>query len=89
MAVHTTWSQAHGHQRGNWPGTRRPARSTASQQSHLGWQPSQFLTDRAEAERAFTLAEQLGRINVAAALLPVGRCMQGRIRGSFVDADNQ
>jgi hypothetical protein len=55
----------------------------------LGWQPSRFLADRAEAECAFTLAKQLGRINVAAALLPVRRCTQGRIRGSFVAADNR
>jgi hypothetical protein len=33
----------------------------------LGWQPSRFLTDRAEAERAFQLAEQLGSVNAAAA----------------------
>jgi hypothetical protein len=26
----------------------------------VGWQPSRFLSDRAEAERAFALAEQLG-----------------------------
>jgi hypothetical protein len=32
----------------------------------LGWQPSRFLTDRAEAERAFRLAEQLGSVNAAA-----------------------
>jgi WhiB family transcriptional regulator, redox-sensing transcriptional regulator len=32
----------------------------------VGWQPSRFLTDRAEAERAFTLAEQLGSVNAAA-----------------------
>jgi hypothetical protein len=32
----------------------------------LGWQPRHFLTDRAEAERAFALAEQLGSINAAA-----------------------
>jgi hypothetical protein len=32
----------------------------------LGWQPSRFLADRAEAERAFTLAERLGSINAAA-----------------------
>ena len=31
-----------------------------------GWQPSRFLTDRAEAERAFQLAEQLGSVNAAA-----------------------
>jgi hypothetical protein len=35
----------------------------------VGWQPSRFLTDRAEAERAFQLAEQLGSINAAAAEL--------------------
>jgi hypothetical protein len=33
----------------------------------LGWQSSCFLTDRAEAERAYTLAEQLGSVNAAAA----------------------
>jgi hypothetical protein len=32
----------------------------------LGWQPSRFLTDRAEAERAFALAERLGSVNAAA-----------------------
>src|SRR5436190_13494092 len=32
----------------------------------LGWQPSRFLADRAEAERAFQLAEQLGSVNAAA-----------------------
>jgi hypothetical protein len=31
-----------------------------------GWQPSRFLTDRAEAEHAFALAEQLGSVNAAA-----------------------
>jgi hypothetical protein len=35
----------------------------------LGWQPSRFLTDRAEAERAFQLAEELGSVNAAAAEL--------------------
>jgi hypothetical protein len=35
----------------------------------LGWQPSRFLTDRAEAERAFVLAERLGSVNAAAAEL--------------------
>ena len=34
-----------------------------------GWQPSRFLTDRGEAERAFQLAEQLGSVNAAAAEL--------------------
>ena len=35
----------------------------------VGWQPSHFLTDRAEAERAFALAERLGSVNAAAAEL--------------------
>jgi hypothetical protein len=39
--------------------------------SRVGWQPSRFLTDRAEAERAFQLPEQLGSINAAAAQLGV------------------
>jgi WhiB family redox-sensing transcriptional regulator len=34
-----------------------------------GWQPSRFLADRAEAERAFQVAEQLGSVNAAAAEL--------------------
>jgi hypothetical protein len=33
----------------------------------VGWQPSRFLTDRGEAERAYALAEQLGSVNAAAA----------------------
>jgi hypothetical protein len=32
----------------------------------LGWQPSHFLADRGEAERACALAEQLGSVNAAA-----------------------
>jgi hypothetical protein len=35
----------------------------------VGWQPSRFLTDRAQAERAFALAEHLGSVNAAAAEL--------------------
>jgi hypothetical protein len=35
----------------------------------VGWQPSRFLTDRAEAEQAFALAEQLGSVNAAATQL--------------------
>ena len=35
----------------------------------LGWQPSRFLADRGEAERAFRLAERLGSVNAAAAEL--------------------
>jgi hypothetical protein len=37
--------------------------------SGVGWQPSRFLADRAEAERAFQLAERLGSVNAAAAEL--------------------
>jgi hypothetical protein len=37
--------------------------------SGVGWQPTRFLVDRAEAERAFALAERLGSINAAAAEL--------------------
>jgi hypothetical protein len=32
----------------------------------VGWQPSRFLADRAQAERGFQLAERLGSINAAA-----------------------
>jgi hypothetical protein len=32
----------------------------------VGWQPSRFLADRGEAERAFALAERLGSLNAAA-----------------------
>jgi hypothetical protein len=35
----------------------------------VGWQPSRFLSDRGEAERAFQLAERLGSVNAAAAEL--------------------
>jgi WhiB family redox-sensing transcriptional regulator len=35
----------------------------------VGWQPSRFLTDRTEAERAFALAERLGSVNAAASKL--------------------
>jgi hypothetical protein len=38
-------------------------------QQRVGWQPSRFLADRAEAERAFALAEQLDSVNAAAAQL--------------------
>jgi hypothetical protein len=31
----------------------------------VGWQPSRSLVDRAEAERAFELAERLGSVNAA------------------------
>jgi WhiB family redox-sensing transcriptional regulator len=35
----------------------------------VGWQPSRFLADRGEAQRAFALAERLGSVNAAAAEL--------------------
>ena len=38
-------------------------------QKRVGWQPSRFLTDRAEAERAYALVAQLGSVNAAAAEL--------------------
>jgi hypothetical protein len=38
-------------------------------QQPVGWQPSRFLADRADAERAFALAERLGSLNAAAAKL--------------------
>jgi hypothetical protein len=38
-----------------------------------GWQPSRFPTDRAEAERAFQLAERLGSIRTAKRAGPLGR----------------
>jgi hypothetical protein len=41
----------------------------AGLQRPVGWQPSHFLTDRAEAERAYALAEQLGSVNAAASQL--------------------
>jgi WhiB family transcriptional regulator, redox-sensing transcriptional regulator len=41
----------------------------AMPERRVGWQPSRFLTDRAEAERAYALAEQLGSVNAAAAEL--------------------
>jgi hypothetical protein len=37
--------------------------------SRVGWQPSRFLADRAQAKRAFALAERLGSVNAAAAEL--------------------
>jgi hypothetical protein len=38
-------------------------------QRRVGWQPSRFPTDRAEAERAYALAERLGSVNAAATQL--------------------
>jgi hypothetical protein len=40
-------------------------RWSGTAQARVGWQPSRFLADRAEAERAFQLAEQLGSVNAA------------------------
>jgi WhiB family transcriptional regulator, redox-sensing transcriptional regulator len=41
----------------------------AQPERKVGHQPSRFLADRAEAERAFRLAEQLGSVNAAAGQL--------------------
>jgi hypothetical protein len=58
-----------------WSRTARRRPPTAPAQSRvgarapsppLGWQPSRFPTDRAKAQRAFALAEQLGSVNAAA-----------------------
>jgi hypothetical protein len=46
-----------------------PVREAEDAQQRVGWQPSRFLADRAEAERAFALAEQLGSVNAAPAEL--------------------
>jgi WhiB family redox-sensing transcriptional regulator len=57
-------------------GIHRDALKAAFQQWGLpapgrghGWQPSRFLADRAEAQRAFALAERLGSVNAAATQL--------------------
>jgi hypothetical protein len=52
--------------------SKAPAQSGVGAQIRLpplGWQPSRFLNDRVEAERAFALAEQLGSVNAAATQL--------------------
>jgi WhiB family transcriptional regulator, redox-sensing transcriptional regulator len=41
----------------------------AMPERRVGWQPSRYLVDRAEAERAYALAEQLGSVNAAATQL--------------------
>jgi hypothetical protein len=46
-----------------------------------GWQPSRFLTDRGEAERAFELAERLGGVNAAAQELGYHLAVAARERG--------
>jgi hypothetical protein len=43
-----------------------PTSGALHAQKEVGWQPSRFLADRTEAERAFRLAERLGSINAAA-----------------------
>jgi hypothetical protein len=47
----------------------RAGRISHGQRRPLGWQPSRFPADRAEAERAFALAERLGSVNAATAEL--------------------
>ena len=44
-------------------------RSLMPASGQMGWQPSRCLADRADAERAFALAERLGSVNAAAAEL--------------------
>jgi hypothetical protein len=58
------------------PGVHRDALKAAfthwdlpALERRVGWQPSRFLADRAQAERAYALAEQLGSVNAAAAEL--------------------
>jgi hypothetical protein len=46
-----------------------PTSEALHAQQRVGWQPSRFLADRAEAERAYALAEQLGSVNAAATQL--------------------
>jgi hypothetical protein len=46
-----------------------PTSGALHAQQRVGWQPSRFLADRAKAERAYALAEQLGSVNAAAAEL--------------------
>jgi hypothetical protein len=53
-------------------------------QRRVGWQPSRFLADRAEAKRDFALAERLDSINATAAELgaswPLLRRSHGTVR---------
>jgi hypothetical protein len=46
-----------------------PTSEALHAQQRMGWQPSRFLADRAEAERVFALAERLGSVNAAASKL--------------------
>jgi hypothetical protein len=48
----------------------------------MGWQPSRFLADRAEAERDFALAERLGSINATAAELGTSSPLLARSLGT-------
>jgi WhiB family transcriptional regulator, redox-sensing transcriptional regulator len=75
-AAHTLANQVGLRQAARQLGIHRDALKAAFTQWELpmperrvGWQPSRFLTDRSEAERAFVLAEQLGSVNAAAAEL--------------------
>jgi hypothetical protein len=43
-----------------------PTSGALHAQQRVGWQPSRFLADRAEAERAFALADRLGSVHAAA-----------------------
>jgi hypothetical protein len=79
--AHALASQVGLRQAAHQLGIHRSALKAAFQQwgfppleRRVGWQPSRFLADRAEAERAFQLAERLGSVNAAAAkLVPPGR----------------
>jgi hypothetical protein len=62
-------------------GIHRDARKAAFTQwglpalaRQVGWQPSHFLADRAEAERDFALAEQLGSVKRSRVYL---QCAEG------------
>jgi hypothetical protein len=61
------WRRTAPHRPPTGPGRSRAWSGAGS--PPLGWQPSQFLTDRAEAVRTFALAEHLGSVNAAAAEL--------------------
>ncbi len=63
--------RAHTGSAATWPSrpTSWPAASGSARRPKAGWQPSPFLADRTEAERAYRLAERLGSVNAAAAEL--------------------
>jgi hypothetical protein len=54
---------------GSWSRVVRWKSARRASRWRLVWQPSRFLTDRSEAERAYALAEQLGSMNAAASQL--------------------